>query len=196
MERGHGGGHTLDTWLRVAAAMGRPLHLAFDRDRSGETRDAGHLGIQELVLRVAAPHSDGAFELRLPRTTGRHSTDVVLRQRATSRLVLVECWNTFEDLGAAVRSSAWKLQKVDEEAIARLRPGDPRPAPAAGCWVVRATARNMAIVHRYPEIIAARFPGSSHEWVRALTAGEPPPAAPGLVWCDVATTRLYPLRRR
>jgi hypothetical protein len=61
--------------------------------------------------------------------------------------------------------------------------------------VVRSTARNRAIVTRYPEIFAARFPGSSRDWVSALTTGAVPPAAPGLVWADPAATRIFAWRR-
>ena len=44
-----------------------------------------------------------------------------------------------------------------------------------------------------PEVFASRFPGSSR--VEALTRGDPPPAEPGLVWCDVSATRLFAWRR-
>ncbi len=64
------------------------------------------------------------------------------------------------------------------------------------CWVVRATVRNRALVARYPEIFATRFPGSSAGWVRALTAAAEPPAQPGLAWCDVAAARLFAWRQR
>ncbi len=63
-------------------------------------------------------------------------------------------------------------------------------------WLVRATARNRALVARYPEVFAARFPGSSAGWVRALVAGAPTPTGTGLVWCDVASTRVFAWRRR
>ena len=51
-------------------------------------------------------------------------------------------------------------------------------------------------VDRYPELFASRFPGSSRGWVDALTKGTPPPGQPGLVWSDVAGTRLFAWRRR
>ena len=65
-----------------------------------------------------------------------------------------------------------------------------------GCWVVRATKRNRDLVARYPEFFATRFPGSSAAWVAALTTGTRPPDRPGIVWCDVAASRLFPVRNR
>jgi hypothetical protein len=65
-----------------------------------------------------------------------------------------------------------------------------------GCWVVRAARRNRALLATYPETFAARFTGSSRAWIDALTKGTPPPDVPGLVWCDVLTTRLFAWRAR
>jgi hypothetical protein len=56
-------------------------------------------------------------------------------------------------------------------------------------------ARNRGLVARYPEAFGSRSPGSSLGWVRSLTVGADPPGEPGLVWCDVAATRLFPWRR-
>lgn len=55
---------------------------------------------------------------------------------------------------------------------------------------------DRAGIARYPEVFAARFPGSSHGWPSALTVGTEPPAEPGLVWADVATSRVFAWRRR
>jgi len=74
--------------------------------------------------------------------------------------------------------------------------GTAQPYRVRGCWVVRGTARNRGLVARYPEVFAARFPGSSAAWVRALIAGAEPAEQAGLVWCDVADTRLFAWRRR
>jgi hypothetical protein len=63
------------------------------------------------------------------------------------------------------------------------------------CWVVRDTARNREVINRYRHIFESRFPGSSTAWVRALTEGGPMPTAPGLVWCDLSTTRIFARRR-
>jgi hypothetical protein len=64
-----------------------------------------------------------------------------------------------------------------------------------GAWVVRATRRNRELVARYPSAFGAKFPGSSTGWVRAITSGAEPPPEPGLVWCDIAATRVFAWRR-
>ena len=96
------------------------------------------------------------------------STDVGLRGDRRRILILVECWNTIGDLGAAARATSRKLAEVEALAIAQ---GGERPFTVRGVWVVRATARNRALVARYPEVFATRFPGSSARWVAALTIG-------------------------
>jgi hypothetical protein len=103
---------------------------------------------------------------------------------------VAECWNTIGDLGAAARSSDRK--RAEAEAYAAAIWGE-EPATVGLCWIIRATKRNRELVARYPEIFGARFPGSSWRWVAALTEG--PPTEPGLVWCDIAATRLFPWRR-
>lgn len=116
-----------------------------------------------------------------------------LLDRRRRRLVIVECWNTFGDLGAAARSSNRKL--AEAEALTAALGGDGGPYAIGLCWVVRDTARNRELMSRYEHIFAARFPGSSAGWVRALTEGGPLPAESGLVWCDGRATRLFARRR-
>jgi len=76
------------------------------------------------------------------------------------------------------------IAKWGEGALARL------------VWVVRETARNRALVNRYPEVFGSMFTGSSRAWVAALTTGSEPPDEPGLVWCDLSTGRLHAWNRR
>jgi hypothetical protein len=85
-----------------------------------------------------------------------------------------------------------KLAELEDMAVARWG----EDARVGLVWIVRATRRNRALIAKYPEIFASRFPGSSIGWVRALTLGTEPPTEPGLVWCDVAATRLFEWRRR
>ncbi|HEU0245087.1 MAG TPA: helix-turn-helix domain-containing protein [Candidatus Limnocylindrales bacterium] len=194
LERGHGGGLSLDAWQRVGLALGMPLRPAFQRDPREEPVDAGHLLLQELVIRLGRAAGFGA-QLELP--TRPHepwrSIDVTLADDVRRRLIVVECWNTIGDVGAAARGSARKAAEAKD--IATGRWGDV-PHGVGLVWVVRATARNRALIARYPGVFAARFPGSSAGWVLSLTSGRPPPAEPGLVWASVDGTRIWPWRRR
>lgn len=194
LERGLGGGHTMDTWQRVALALGRPLGVTLARDLLAEPADAGHLRIQELVLRIARGSSiSRTFELSTHPAEPWRSADVGLRDERRRRLILVECWNTIGDVGASVRATNRKLAEARQYAVAV---GGVDPYRVHALWVVRATAANRAILARYPEVFAVRFPGSSARWCRALSSIGEPPAELGLVWCDVGATRVYPWRRR
>jgi transcriptional regulator with XRE-family HTH domain len=192
IELGAGGGHTLDSWQRIGLALGRPFRVDLLRDALEDPRDAGHLAVQELILRLgrAAGYS-GRFELSTSPDRPSRSADVGLLDDRRRRLLLVEAWNSVGDVGASARSSDRKLAEADRLAVARWGTAD---YLVGGCWVVRATRRNRALVARYPELFAARFPGSSRRWVRALTVGDVPPSAPGLVWCDPAAERLLEWR--
>ena len=193
IERGVGG-MTVDALQRVALAVGRPLVLDLQRDTLGGTADAGHLAMQELVLRAGRRAGfDGRFELAMRPSEPWRSTDVGLINDRMRMLLVVECWNTIGDVGAAARASSRKL--AEASALAAARWGE-EPAMVGLVWVVRASTRNRAIVARYPEVFAARFPGSSADWLATLTAGARPPEHPGLVWSDVPATRLIAWRRR
>lgn len=191
LERGEG---RLDLELlqRVALALGLPLTLALGRDRDELPSDAGHLLIQELVLRHARANGiSGSFEFATRPAESWRSVDVGLTMPATRQIVVVECWNTIGDIGAAARASTRKRAEAETAAVARWG-ADGR---AALVWIVRSTARNRRLLDRYPEIFATRFPGASRSWVATLVAGARVPEKDGLVWCDVGGTRLFEWRR-
>lgn len=194
IEAGRGAGTPAEVWFALAEALGRYLRFEFAKDPQAELADAGHLSIQELVIRVTKPCGwEASFEARSRPESGR-SVDVRLVDRPRRRLAIVECWNTFGDLGRATRSSDQKLVEAEAQAVAVASDGEPF---AVGlCWVVRDTRANRELVARYEHIFEARLPGSSVGWVRALSEpGAPMPNQPGLVWCDVRTTRLFAHRR-
>ena len=260
IEAGQGGGAPAEVWFALGEALGIYLKFEFGRDPQAELRDAGHLDIQELVLRAAKaagwerafeaksggwssdrsvdvrlvdrkgrrvvvgecwntrdPHQeleDGGhlemqeFTLRLGRSTGfgrtfelatrpanpAFSVDVGLRDDARRLLVLEECWNTFGNIGASVRSTRRKI--AEAEALAVVIGGERGPYRVAAVWVVRDTPRNRAVLARYPEVFESTFTGSSTAWVAALTVmGAPVPAELGLVWCDPRRGRLTGWRR-
>lgn len=189
IERGLGARAPLDTWVALGIALGRPLAVSFSRplDESRSPADAGHLEIQEHVLKlVRATGRAGTFELPTRPMDPSRSTDVGIHDIRQRTRIHVECWNTFGDLGAAVRASNRKHAEA-----AATWPED----RIATVWVVRATTANRAILARFPHIVDAAFPGSSRAWVRAVTQGTPPPSGQGLVWFDAQTGRLVERRR-
>jgi len=193
IERGEGATATLRTWASIAGALGRPFRLELGRDPAADVADAGHLAIQELILRLGrAAGRTRSFELPTRPAEPARSVDVCLRDDRHRVLLLVEAWNTIGDIGAAVRSTRRKLAQAEGVAVAV---GDDLPYRVAAAWVVRASRPNRELVNRYPEVFAAAFPGPSVSWVRALTSDAAPPGEPGLVWCDVAATRLLGWRR-
>ena len=192
LERGIG---SLDVELldRLAVVFGVPLAVGFDRDAQQDVADAGHLEMQELVLRLTRGHGwTRQFEMPTRPADPWRSSDIALGDEQRRVAIDVECWNTFGDIGASTRSSRRKTAELEQLAIAKWGEG----ARAGLVWVVRETVRNRALINRYPEVFGAMFTGSSRAWVLALTTGSEPPDEPGLVWCDLATGRLHAWSRR
>jgi transcriptional regulator with XRE-family HTH domain len=180
----------LDAIFAVALALDRRPDLLLGRDVDA-IEDAAHLAMQELVLRSTRPAGySRQVELATRPNEPWRSIDVALASRTRRCGVVVECWNTFGNIGASVRSSVRKVAEL--EALLAGLWGEALPVGLV--WVVRATAANRTVIARYPEVFAARFPGSSRAWVEALTRGAAPPSKPGLVWCDVAMSRLFARR--
>jgi transcriptional regulator with XRE-family HTH domain len=187
LEAGRGARTSIETWVALGIALGRPIAIGFGRDVVDPLlADAGHLDAQEIVVRLAS--SAGwrcAAEVPSDPREPRHATDLVL-SGLHRRRILVEIWNRLDDLGAAVRSSDRKLA----DARRALLSG----ATVASCWLFVDTAANREIVRRYPSLLRARFGGSSAGWVRALTTGSPPPTEPGIAWVDLRDGSLRELR--
>ena len=194
MESGRGGAIPAYRWHAVALALDTTHQAAFARDQHEETADAGHLAIQELLLRLGAARGfDRSVELPTRSADPSRSIDVALRNDRRRVLMVLEAWNLIGDVGAGKRSFQRKLAEADALAVAAW---GTHPYRITGCWVVRATRRNRTLVARYPQVFATAFPGSSRGWVAALIAAADPPLEPGLVWCDVACTRIYAWRRQ
>jgi transcriptional regulator with XRE-family HTH domain len=195
IERGHGTGTALIVWARLGAVLDRPLAAAFSRDLDPATpADAGHLAGQELVLGLARATGRRAwFELPTRPADPRLSCDVGIRDDSHRTLILCELWNRLDDLGRAVRSTDRKVAEAVELAVGL---GGERPYRVRSCWLLVDTAANRRLVARYPQVLATRFPGSSREWVRALSGDSPAPVNPGIAWIDLRAGRLVPMRRR
>lgn len=190
LEAGRGGGTPAEVWFALAEALGLFLRFEFGRDPQQDVRDAGHLDIQELVVRVATA---AGWQAEWESRSNRRWIDVRLVDRKRRRILIVECINTVGDLGEAVRSSDDKVREAEQRAVAIAGDGD--PFEVGLMWVVRDTRANRELVGRYGTLLDSRFRGSSVECVRALVVGGPMPGQAGLVWSDLRATRLLARRR-
>jgi hypothetical protein len=119
------------------------------------------------------------------------SIDVALVRPATAEAVVVEIWNWFEDVGGALRGLDGK--------VAALRDAlDPRVEwTVRALFVVRDTRRNRQLMIEIEPLFAARFPGNSRNWIRALTdPRQSMPNGDGLLWSDRTGTTLRASRLR
>jgi hypothetical protein len=181
-------------WFALSQALGIYLKVEFGRDPVQEPDDAGHLAIQELALRLGRlTGRQRTFELPTRPASPSFSIDVCTRDEALRVLFIEECWNTFGNINAAVRSTRRKIAEAEQLAVAV---GGAQPYRVAAVWIVRDTRRNREIMERYPEVFGAAFTGSSRAWVAALTKKDAePPSEMGLVWCDVRATRVSAWRK-
>ena len=178
IERTGGAGAPLGTWIALGIALDRPFAGSFSRPMTPQPADAGHLGAQELILRLARANGiPGTFELPTRPSNPGRSIDVGLRDDRRRVLSVIEIWNRIDDLGQMSRDHHRKMAEAEGLAAALGR--DEGPYRVAACWVLRATAANRELVRRYPTIFAANFPGSSRLWVRALAEGLESPMQPG-----------------
>ena len=192
IEAGKGGGCPTHLWFALGEALDLPIRFEFGRDPLAELEDAGHLDLQEFMLELA--HNTGrrrSFEFQ-PQASSGFSIDVAVRDDLTRSLVLQECWNTFGNLGAAVRSTRRKMAQLEEIGVAIG--GEQGAYRVAACWVVRDVQRNRNVLAKYPEIFASTFTASSMAWISSLTSATQPPVAMGIVWCDPRRRRLTQVR--
>ena len=188
IERGLGVGLPLEIWVALGMVLGVPLAVSFSRPSGPQHNlaDAGHLEIQEYLLEIGRRNGrQGSFEAPTRAYDPTQSIDVHHLDKHHDCAIIEEAWNRIGDLGAAARSSTRKVAEIEGRTTA---------GRVALCWVVRDSHGNRAIVNAYPEVLAARFAGSSAAWVAALEQGLEPPGEPGSVWFDPSRRRLKEMR--
>jgi transcriptional regulator with XRE-family HTH domain len=182
LERGLGGGATIETWALAAGAVGEQL-VAFLESAPGANppRDIEHLRRQAALIDLAARGGWQALpELALdPGPLRSRSVDVALIRLDRREAILAEIWNWFDDVGASLRSLDAKRETLAAKLTGR-HGGSPW---AISClFVVRRTRRNEQLVADLRPLFAARFPGSSTVWLAALRADRSLPPGDGLLW--------------
>lgn len=194
---------TLATWNRAAFAVSGRLD-AWIKQTSAATppRDAVHLRNQELILRIGL---GGGWQGRPEELIDRdartsRAADVLLYRRSlidhVDEYSFWDVWDWFEDVGGPVRDFNRRIEAVDRYAIAHMHGAEALQLPrTGGCFVVRATTRNRQLIHDHRNFFNARFPGSGHAWLAALTnVNGPLPKEPALIWVAANGDRLFPSR--
>ena len=159
LEAGSGGGAPCDVWFALAKALDRYLRFEFARDPQAELADAGHLDIQELVLRV---RRSGGWE-RLFEARSRRLRVGPVGGRQARRHAAAAGWSSGSagtrsaTSGAATRSSERKLQDAEEQAVALA--GDGEPFQVGLVWIVRDTKANRALVNQVSADLRGALPG-------------------------------------
>ena len=190
LKHGGGAGTGLGTWAACGAAVGLQLAAFFEAAAGADLpRDIQHLRRQNLVIATAAPggwHPEP--EAALPHDGPRpRSIDVLLPRPARREAAVVEIWDLLLDGGGAMRGLEAKVHAV------RNHLG--RDWHVEGLLVVRGTQRNRRLIGELAALFAARYPASSHAWLRALQdSAAPMPSSAGFAWTDVAGTRLIAAR--
>jgi transcriptional regulator with XRE-family HTH domain len=191
MERGMVTTVSIETLASAAAAVGVQL-AAFIEARPGADppRDIEHLRRQELVIVLSRSGGwEGRPEVAIdPHAQRSRSIDVLLTRSRGQETCVVEVVDLLADGGAALRGLADK--------VAAVRQSSPPTGRVAGLLVLRATARNRAMMTELAAVFAARFPGSSADWLGTLTSPDSPmPLGDGVLWSSAAGDRLMTIRR-
>lgn len=186
---------TLATFDRAGIAVEAPLEAYFRHSSAADRpRDAVHLRGQDLGIGLARPggwRSLPEHPIDREIRSSRYA-DVLLRRGP--EYALADVWDWFDDVGAAERAWHGRLDAVERFAIARMV-GDETLPRVSGIWVVRATHRNRSLVNEHRHFFRAAFPGSSRDWLRALTdPAAPMPSEPALLWVAVKGDRLFASR--
>jgi transcriptional regulator with XRE-family HTH domain len=189
-------GATLATWSRAAFAVGGSLE-AWIKQTSAATlpRDAVHLKAQELIIREGLRGEWQALPEEMIDREARTSraADVLLtrtRQESPREYAIWDVRDWVDDVGAAVRDFARRVDALDRYAVARMAGDEPIPN-TGGCVVLRATRRNRDLVKEHANFFRARFPGEGTAWLNALTTpNRAMPQKPALVWIAVNGEQL------
>jgi transcriptional regulator with XRE-family HTH domain len=192
LERGAAATASLETLAACAAAVDAEL-AAFLQAIPGASlpRDLEHLRRQQLVIALGQL---GGWRARAerpidPLARRSRSIDVELVRDASREIAVIEIEDLLADGGDAMRGLADKVAAVRRD----VGPG----WNVSGLLVLRATNRNRQTLREFPDVFAARFPGSSGGWLGALRdTNRPMPIEDGIAWSSVDGGRLWAAKFR
>ena len=200
------GRRSIETWARVAAAVGDQL-VGFLELAPGATppRDIEHLRRQSALIAAAAAGGWTALpELAIdPGAIRSRSIDVALIRRAAARPSLVEVWDWFDDVGASLRGLDAKVEVLDiplrDEPINGAEGLAGRDAwRVRGLFVVRRHAAQSGHDRRAPAAVRVAVhgtfdgmaPGARRRRRRCPTDTACSGATATATWCPVASPGL------
>jgi len=197
LEHGAGDRASLETWSRVAAAVGEQLAAFLERaPGADQPRDLEHLRRQSALVTIAAKGGWRAMpEFAIDHGSSRsRSIDIALIRPSTHEAVVAEIWDWFDDVGSGLRGLDGKVTGLSTRLAQQSAPGAVAWTVCA-LYIVRDTRRNRRLVTELSGLFGARFRGSSTAWLQALTnADHKLPLQPGFLWSDRAGLALRPSR--
>jgi hypothetical protein len=197
LERGLGASGSLAAWTAAAEALGYQ-QVAFLEHVPGAAlpRDYEHLKRQQLVVRVpigggCQPMPESPID---PSAIRSRSIDIYLTRTSRREAAVVEIWDWFTDVGAAMRGLDGKIAAV-QRSLALDEGGRDAPRSIGGLWVVRGTRPNRQLVRELGDLFATKFRGNSRAGLACLASSAAAmPALPGFLWTDVGGNRLMEAR--
>jgi transcriptional regulator with XRE-family HTH domain len=178
-------GVSLEVLERVAAALGADMSLRVFPNTGPPIRDRFQAPMIEAFLRTISPAWDRHLEVRVHRPV-RGVIDVVLAIAGLGRIVTVEAQSELRRLEQQLR---WAAEKSEALPSAAVWPALSRAgivvAPPARVLLLRSTWTTRRLATEFAATLAAAYPASPSEVLRALT--DPTRSWPGngLLWARV-----------
>jgi transcriptional regulator with XRE-family HTH domain len=182
IELGHGERIPIETWVRVAAAIGLEWRVTFPTD-AARTNHATQMRCHRMVADYAG--EGGWLAWTLASTEDPATSQTILERVDRHEVAVIRVWDVIGNFEAAVAENQERLQR---ERTAR---GDWR---VSGAVVITATGENRRRLTETGHPVARAFSLRGDDWLAALRRYRVPmPDELGMIWTDQRLERLRPL---
>lgn len=173
---------TLETYARVAAALGADLAARVYPNTGPKLQDRHSVRMADLLLASAHPRWHGRPEVGVRRPV-RGWVDIVLRDPATATIVATELESLLRRIEQLIR---WGQEKAEALPSSREWPawcdrGEPQ---VSRLLVVRWTRANRAAAADARRTLALAYPADPRDTLESLTSTVAWPG-PGLLWARI-----------